>query len=306
MFKKLMIINGILLFLIVVMTLTLFYDWKNWNETHNLQILLKKAKAVKPHVEIPSLVKREIGNRGSEIESMANSNIFHKDRNVNIPQSRNPDMEIRLGNPPVIVGISSFGEEKYALVRPKVRTGEISGIVKLKVGDLWLNDWKVAEITDSGLVLSAVNNSDLKHKIDFIRMGRKRGGRKTVASAKGEGIKHKSFFDFKFGKGLMKTASASSKSLKKGGIKVVTGGAKSSVKSSMRSSFMGSRRGGAGGLGRSSFSRNSFGGRMGSYGGRFGSGSYGGMRGGYYNSGYGGNMGGYGNYGGGTYRPRIR
>ncbi len=310
MFKKLMIINGISLFLIILFTLSLFFGWKDWREKHNVNILLGMVKARAPEIKIPSVENNVTEDREKDIEFMSNNNIFHKDRNINIPQSQNPDMEIKLGNPPVILGISIFGNEKFALVRPKMNTSQISGTVKLKEGDLWLNDWKVKKITGKGILLVAVNNPNTTHEVDYQKSTRRSYVKRVVGKNIGV-IKHKTFFDFVFGKGITKlAASEKGRETNKRGIKVVTG------LSGMRRSGFG-RSGRAGGFSRGGFG-GSAGGGFGGFGSRSGMGSFGGRGFGNYGGGsFGGGYGGYGSYGnyGGyrsrgatgsqTYRPRL-
>ncbi len=304
MFKKLMIINGILLFLIVLFTLNLFFSWKDWRKKHNVNRLVEIAKATKPGIKLPEIENKVAEDLAKDIEYMSENNIFHKDRNSKIPESKNPDMEIRLGNPPVILGISILGDEKFAMVKPKMNTSQISGTLKLKEGDLWLNDWKVSKITAKGIVLESVRNPDDKHEIEYQRSFKRAFTRKSgVRNA--SVIKHITVFDFEFGKGI-KGGSYSRKSGngKKGGVKVVTVGGSSGKTGNRR--ILG---------GRGGFNRSGFGGSMGGgFGGssRFG-GGYGGY-GGYGRSSFGGRYGGYNNFGGRyggrgatgqTYRPRL-
>ena len=86
---------------------------------------------------------------------IGDKNLFHRDRNmvieVDVPLPPLPP--IVLANPPILKYMSERDGEPCVGVKPKLQNSNISFPEELKVGDVWIEKWKVTEIEESGFKL---------------------------------------------------------------------------------------------------------------------------------------------------------
>jgi hypothetical protein len=153
--KRIIVANILLLLCMAALTYKLKQDWEQWNKENNLQTLSQRMKTVPPEIQLPAVRVPRGGVPGNELTYISDNNLFHKDRNMLLPQDQVEEAKPQLTNPPMILGMLTIGGVRYVQVRPEKSSGDEGGSVRLGEGDRWEGDWVVDQIQDDRMVLLA-------------------------------------------------------------------------------------------------------------------------------------------------------
>jgi hypothetical protein len=155
--KSFVFINLVLLACVVALTLNLSAEWQNWNERHSEEAIYESLEKPDPDINVPVVQLPEGSATPNDVEIIGQQNLFHKSRNLDLPQQeekKQAKVTPVLKDPPVITGIIQIGSNRKAHVqRVKNRGQEVDNIL-LGAGDSWDDDWVVKEVADDRLVLA--------------------------------------------------------------------------------------------------------------------------------------------------------
>jgi len=153
--KRIIFANILLLVCMVALTYKLKLDWEQWDKENNLQTLMQRVKAVEPDIPVPEVKTSHATLAANEITYISDNNLFHKDRNMQLPQDPALEAKPQLTNPPMIMGMMTIEGVRYVQVRPEKGGAEDSGSMRLGEGDKWEGDWVVESIQNDRIVLLA-------------------------------------------------------------------------------------------------------------------------------------------------------
>jgi len=152
--RPIILANIILILCMAGLTYKLKLDWDRWNQQHNIQKLMERVKPQAP--EFPAVDAQPVRTAMSaaELSYISDNNLFHKDRNMNLPKIEDPAKTvIRLNNPPEIMGVVVIEGRKYIQARSSKGGGEGNRAVQLAEGDKWETIWQLDAILDDRIVL---------------------------------------------------------------------------------------------------------------------------------------------------------
>jgi hypothetical protein len=178
--KSFVFINLVLLACIVALTLNLNADWQDWNRTHSEEAIYESLETVDPDIRVPEVVLPEGAATPTDVDIIGQQNLFHKSRNLNLPQQEEEKQaEARpvLKEPPIITGIIQIGSKRKAHVQRVSNRGQDVDNLLLDEGDTWTDDWKIKEIADDRLVLAW---GDTEEEVLFHDPNRKDARKRTA------------------------------------------------------------------------------------------------------------------------------
>jgi hypothetical protein len=153
--KRIIFANILLLLCMVALTYKLKQDWEQWDKEHSLQTLMQRVKAVEPDVRVPEVKTTHAILAANEITYISDNNLFHKDRNMQLPQDPALEAKPQLTNPPAIMGMMTIEGVRFVQVRPEKGGADDNRSMRLGEGDKWEGDWVVESILDDRIVLLA-------------------------------------------------------------------------------------------------------------------------------------------------------
>ncbi|HOT00803.1 MAG TPA: hypothetical protein PLY66_07325 [Acidobacteriota bacterium] len=136
------------------LTYKLKLDWDRWNQQHNMQKLMERVKPQAPESTAIDVQPVRTAIPAAELSYISDNNLFHKDRNMNLPKDEDKAKAvIRLDNPPEIMGVVVIEGRKYIQARSSKGGGEGNRAVQLGEGDKWESIWQLDSILDDRIVL---------------------------------------------------------------------------------------------------------------------------------------------------------
>ncbi len=182
--KRIIIANILLLVCMVALTYKLKQDWDQWDKENNLQTLMQRVKVVEPDVQVPEVKTAHGTLAANEISYISDNNLFHKDRNMQLPQDPALEAKPQLTNPPMIMGMMTIEGVRYVQVRPEKGSAEDKGSMRLGEGDKWEGDWVVESIQDDRIVMLA---KDTREEVLFHDPDKRRPRKPAPQTAKAGG-----------------------------------------------------------------------------------------------------------------------
>lgn len=182
--KRIIIANILLLVCMVALTYKLKQDWEQWDKENNLQTLMQRVKVVEPDVQLPEVKTAHGTLPANEISYISDNNLFHKDRNMQLPLDPALEAKPQLTNPPMIMGMMTIEGVRYVQVRPEKAGAEGSGSMRLGEGDKWEGDWVVESIQNDRIVLLA---KDTREEVLFHDPAKRRPRKSAPQTAKAGG-----------------------------------------------------------------------------------------------------------------------
>lgn len=179
--KRIIFANILLLVCMVALTYKLKQDWEQWDKENNLQTLMQRVKAVEPDVPVPEVKTSRATLAANEITYISDNNLFHKDRNMQLPQDPALEAKPQLTNPPMIMGMMTIEGARFVQVRPEKGDADHSGSMRLGEGDKWEGDWVVESIQNDRIVLLA---KDTREEVLFHDPGKRKPRKPAPQTAK--------------------------------------------------------------------------------------------------------------------------
>jgi hypothetical protein len=179
--KRIIFANILLLVCMVALTYKLKQDWDQWDKENSQQTLMQRVRMVRPEVKIPEVKTARGTLAANEISYISDNNLFHKDRNMQLPLDPALEAKPQLTNPPMIMGMMTIEGVRFVQVRPEKAGAEDNSSMRLGEGDKWEGDWVVESIQNDRIVLLA---KDTREEVLFHDPGKRRPRKPAPQTAK--------------------------------------------------------------------------------------------------------------------------